>query len=122
LNKQLDLQSLLTSIARSLAKAQGWYDERRFYQVAFVAVVGSFGFSAAMCSLWCLRRSSGFVRLALLGLFFTLTFIVMRAASFHHVDMWLAASFLGMKWVWLVELAGISLVAIAAALARPQAS
>jgi hypothetical protein len=53
---------------------------------------------------------------------FTLTFIVMRAASFHHVDMGLAASFLGMKWVWLVELAGISLVAIAAALARPQAS
>ncbi|HVZ33497.1 MAG TPA: hypothetical protein VG963_13790, partial [Polyangiaceae bacterium] len=36
INKQLDLQTLFTEIGRDLAHAQGWYETRRRYQVAFI--------------------------------------------------------------------------------------
>ena len=42
-NKQLDLQTLFTQLARDLAMAQGWYEERRRYQVAFIIAIGLLG-------------------------------------------------------------------------------
>lgn len=40
-NKQLDLQSALTAAGRCLARAQGWYGERRLVQLGFIAVLGT---------------------------------------------------------------------------------
>ncbi len=53
---------------------------------------------------------------------FILGFVVIRAASFHHVDALLAARLGGVRWNWIFELSGISVVGLAAfrvALARP---
>jgi hypothetical protein len=36
LNKQLDLQTLLSDSVRSMAKAQGWYEARRLVQGVFI--------------------------------------------------------------------------------------
>ena len=56
INKQLDLQTLFTEVARQLAHAQGWYEERRRYQRIFIAGIGLLGvLSAALGALW-LRR------------------------------------------------------------------
>src|SRR5213595_770462 len=35
-NKQLDLQSDLTEVGRSMAKSEGWYENRRVFQGIFV--------------------------------------------------------------------------------------
>src|SRR5262249_60045186 len=51
---------------------------------------------------------------ALLGMLFILGFVVIRAASFHHVDAFLAARLGGMKWNWILELGGITAVGLAA--------
>jgi hypothetical protein len=115
LNKQLDLQSLFTDIGRVMAKSQGWYEERRQFQKFFVigvlAISGTFGF-------WVTLRFRAFWLghgLLLAGLFFLLTFIVVRAISFHHVDEFLRTPLVGIRMNWLLELTGISLVALAAA-------
>ena len=46
LNKQLDLQSLLTAVGRDIAVAQGWYAQRKGVQLVFVAVVALVGMGA----------------------------------------------------------------------------
>ena len=41
INKQLDLQSLLTMVARCHAQLAGWYDVRRVVQEAFIYLVAA---------------------------------------------------------------------------------
>jgi hypothetical protein len=43
-NKQLDLQTLFTHVARKIAMAEGWYDDRQTRSVLFIAVAGVLGF------------------------------------------------------------------------------
>jgi len=114
-NKQLDLQSLFTDMARAVFKAHGWYGERRAYQEGFV--LGAIGLSGAL-AFWFTWKYRSFWRshtLLVSGLFFLLTFIVLRAISFHHVDQFLGSRVEGVKMNWLLELTGIFLVALAAA-------
>ena len=40
-NKQLDLQTALTEAGRVLAHTQGWYAQREFVQLAFIALVAT---------------------------------------------------------------------------------
>ena len=46
-NKQLDLQSLGTEIGRAIARASGWYEERRALQFWFVIGAAALTVSAA---------------------------------------------------------------------------
>ena len=114
LNKQLDLQSLFTDIARAIFKSHGWYGERRQYQKWFV--LGALSLSAAF-AVWFTWRYRCFWRshtLLVAGLFLLLTFIVVRAISFHHVDQFLGARLGGVRMDWVLELTGILLVGLAA--------
>ena len=83
INKQLDLQSWLTQVMRDLAQEQGWYEARRQYQSEFVVVVGVLG-TVTMTIL--LRHVLLRIGVALLGLGILVTFVMSRAASFHHMD------------------------------------
>jgi len=114
LNKQLDLQSLLTELGRAAAKAQNWYEERQRYRSAFVAVMALAGALVLSSSLWLLRRSPPPVKFALLGLTVTFAFVLARAATFHHLDSWTGPRVLGPAWNRVFELAGIVIVAMAA--------
>jgi len=113
-NKQLDLQSLFTAIGRTLARNEGWYENRRSIQYIFIICIVFAGALVAAGALWLFRRGGVWVQLAQLGLITLYTFVVIRAASFHHID-----AMLGKK-VWLfnlnhiLELGGIAVVALAA--------
>ncbi len=53
---------------------------------------------------------------------FILGFVLIRASSFHNVDVLLSARLGGVKWNWIFELGGIAVVGLAAfriAIARP---
>jgi hypothetical protein len=113
-NKQLDLQSLLTQIGRDAAKAQGWYEDRREYQVAFIAAIAGIAVLGFILISWLLRRRWRECTLALVGFAFLLAFIVVRAASFHRVDQGLGETWVGMRFNWILELGGIALVAAGA--------
>ncbi|HPC59181.1 MAG TPA: hypothetical protein PKX23_00855 [Verrucomicrobiota bacterium] len=113
-NKQLDLQSLLTDIGRVIARQQGWYEHRRDFQkwavVGVVLMASGFGG-------WFIWRFRGFWlshKLLVAGLFFLVTFICVRMVSFHHVDEVLGLRPAGFKMNWLLELTGIFLVLAAA--------
>jgi hypothetical protein len=114
INKQLDLQSLFTEIGRTLARSEGWYRNRRTYQLAFIEGLALIAVALVALLLWIFRRSHPTIRMALLGVVFTTAFVVLRAASFHHVDRFLKTGFLGWRWNWIIELTGIAIVAIAA--------
>ena len=109
INKQLDLQTLFTEVARDLAMAQGWYEDRRKYQVAFIAVVGLLGGAGTAALAFRLRRVLGRVSGAVFGLGLIAFFVVVRAASFHHVDLLLTSGPIRLNWI--LELGGIGLIA-----------
>ena len=55
-NKQLDLQSLLTEIGRTLARRQDWYARRREVQAAFIAGIGVASLAALAALSWLARK------------------------------------------------------------------
>jgi hypothetical protein len=112
LNKQLDLQSLFTQVGRDLAMAQGWYAQRRLVQAVFIG-----GLAVAALALgWWLRASlrDPHQRLAALGFSLLLAFVVMRAASFHHMDQLVNATLAGVRMNWVLELSGLLIIIVAA--------
>jgi len=125
INKQLDLQSLVTQIGRDSARATGLYSERRELQLGFIIAVALVCASCLVGFLWAARRTLKRRWPAIAGILFILGFVVIRAASFHHVDVFLGARLGGLKWNWILELGGIAVVAASAAgilLTRPARS
>ena len=51
--------------------------------------------------------------LALVGSTFVLGFVIIRAASFHHIDRFIGNQILGLRWNWVLEMGGIVLVLLA---------
>ena len=117
-NKQLDLQTLLTLAGRRIAISQGWYDKRKSLQVMFIgglAVSAVAGFALV----WRLVRP--YMRelaVSLFGFVLLLAFILARAASFHHVDKLINLRPAGIRMNWVFELGGIALIAIGPSLQR----
>jgi hypothetical protein len=120
INKQLDLQSLLTEIGRDVARAQGWYDERRHaVQLDFIAAMLTSGIVAGVAlALTVGRRVRNWARLSMVAMCALGVWILIRATSFHHVDEMLGYRFAGLRYNTLLELGPLSLIALAAWKAR----
>jgi hypothetical protein len=113
-NKQLDLQTLVTEVGRDVLRGWGEYDRRRGYQLAFIGAVAVGCTALLAAALWLTRRDPGRRWPAAAGAAFVLGFVLVRAASFHHVDAFLGSTVGGAKWNWVLELGGVLLVAAAA--------
>ncbi len=109
-NKQLDLQSALTSFARCLSKMQGWYRDRHLVQgLAILALLGGslvflIGLGLVM------RRHLRRTWCAVLGLVFLTGFVAIRAVGFHHFDRLIKTDIAGLRMNWVLELGGIGLI------------
>jgi hypothetical protein len=114
INKQLDLQSLLTQVGRDMARAEGWYEQRRTIQAAFICLVGFVGIVGLILAQRLSRSRDRAQTIALCGMVFLFVFIVVRAASFHHVDVALNHLRAFGKLNWLLELGGIATVLLGA--------
>jgi hypothetical protein len=113
LNKQLDLQSWFGQVGRDLARAQGWYEARRGVQAVFIAALAA---CVVALLLWARRAWAGLwseYRWVFGGIVLLMTFIVVRAASFHHIDEFIGVDIGVTKFGRALELIGV--VAIAAA-------
>jgi hypothetical protein len=113
INKELDLQTALTDAGRFLAHYQGWFEQRQVVQLAFIALVAIMCLIAAITLLLWTRSAPSPTRLALIGTTIVLGFVLIRAASFHHVDQFIGQKILGLRWNWVLEMSGISLVLFA---------
>lgn len=118
LNKQLDLQSAMTEVARTLAVDQGWYEQRRRYQEAFIAAVPVVGLTAlAAFAVWVWtgpRLLPWATLLACAGATGLMVFIAVRAASFHHVDRMLGFKVGGLPLNWILELGSLTVIGLSA--------
>lgn len=114
LNKQLDLHNAITCLGRNMAQSEGWYRQRRTFQLGLIAVV----VALAVASLWFVLRRLGPEwrrhRLTLTGMIILLTFIVMRAASFHHLDSFLHVDFGGIRLHAIIEFSAIGFLFLGA--------
>jgi len=113
INKQLDLQSAVTEIGRILALSEGWYGQRQNVQLAFIVFIATICLAAVVILLVWARRAPAATWFALIGAAFVLGFVLIRAASFHHVDRFIGGRVLSFRWNWILEMGGISLVLIA---------
>ena len=113
INKQLDLQSAVTELGRAVAYAGGWYEQRQTVQIYFVISIAAICVAATLIVLFWTRRSPIQTWLALLGSSFVLGYVLVRAASFHHIDHFIGSRVLGFKWNWILEITGIAIVLLA---------
>ncbi len=118
INKQLDLQTWFTQVARGMATSEGWYESRRQIQWWFIAGLVGLGTFSAGLLFWRTRQRATAVRVAIAGLTLLFVFIALRASSFHHVDWFLGITIFGLRFNWVLELGGIAVIAIAASRAR----
>ena len=113
INKQLDLHNVITAAGRHVVCAAGFWEARRLFQASFVVGLGV----AAVCAAGLLIRTRGplLIRLpfACCGIVMLSAFVVLRAASFHHLtDPWPALSSAGYRMRPLLELGGAFFIAV----------
>lgn len=106
-NKQLDLQSFVTQIGEDIARAQGWYEHRRTVQAWFVVAMAVLGLAGGAGGLYLLRDRLAQLWPAIVGAGLLATFVVIRAASFHHVDVMLSGP---AKLNWIFEIGSLCVI------------
>ncbi|SMF13706.1 hypothetical protein SAMN02745866_00863 [Alteromonadaceae bacterium Bs31] len=107
LNKQLDLQTLLTKTGRLLAREQGWYRDRDSVQILFLIFLAASCVSLLAYLFYYFRRILITNFAALAGLTLLIFFIMARAVSFHYADTLFRSQLLGLKLYQFIEIAGI---------------
>ena len=118
INKQLDLQTAFTVVLKHFAKSTGWYDDRRIFQAMFIFIIGFFGLAFGFLAWVWTSRTLPQHRMTVLGGIFLVCFIVIRAASFHHIDEILGRQIAFFRVNHALELSGIGCVALGAFRAR----
>jgi hypothetical protein len=113
-NKQLDLQSLIIAMGRYHAVRDGWLQYKRYVQVGVIISILTV---AALSLLFFIYQISDLLKtnwLAIAGLTCLLVFIVSRATSFHHMDIFISTYILGVRVNWLMELGGLAAIGLSA--------
>jgi len=114
INKQLDVQTLLTEGAKRLAQAQGWYDRRAAVQVVFTVLACAglagllFMFARLTWGAW------GRHLLSLLGVSLILAYVVVRLMNIEGMDERVGVDFSLVEDLWAVEWAGLACIGISA--------
>ncbi len=110
INKQLDLQSWFTEAMKDDALAEGWYAYRRYYQFAFVVAVGAGMVLLLIFLRLYLANSWRRFKLTWVGLVLLSGFVIIRMASFHHVDLFINQHVMGVKLNAMLELSALFLI------------
>jgi hypothetical protein len=114
INKQLDLQGLLMELGRSFAFEHGVYEKRRVLQIIFLFLLAVASLTAMSFWFWINReqwREQGWM---LVGSLFLVSFVLVRAASFHHFQDFFAVPLGGVKLHRIIELFAIAWLAASA--------
>ncbi len=110
INKQLDLQSWLTQTMKDAAIEHGWYAHRRPVQAGFIIILGV-GLLITLISLRLfIANSWRSYKITWIGIVLLCTFILMRAASFHHFDIFINTHFFGVRMNVLLEIGALLLI------------
>ena len=122
LNKQLDLQRDVGRAVRAAAWEGGWYAQRRTFQLLFIQAIALGGLAFAAALLLVYRHAPWPHWLAILGAVGLVAYVVVRAASFHYVDVLLIQHVGTLRLSTALELVGTLFVAIGAFAATRRAA
>jgi len=111
-NKQLDIQSLFTQIGKDLAVSQGWYAYRRFVQASFIIAITILGIISLIIMINKFYDSSASIKIAILGCVILISFVLIRASSFHNMDIFINTRIIGIRMNSFIELGGLVTIAI----------
>lgn len=114
INKQLDLQSAFTELGRMFAMRQGWYEKRQAVQTLFIYGVAAFAVFASFVLILLARKAPLATIISLIGSICLLAFVFIRAASFHHFDLYINSVVFGLRMNWILEMGGISIIIVGA--------
>jgi hypothetical protein len=114
INKQLDLQGLLMELGRSFAYQYGIYENRRVLQVIFLCFLALVLLSIIFLWFRVNREHWAEQGYMLVGSLFLITFVLVRAASFHHFQDFFALPLSGVKLHRVMELFAIGWLAASA--------
>jgi hypothetical protein len=98
-NKQLDLQSCVTQLGRMILPAMGWGHHKRTIQFGFILFVAFIAFLLIASLGYRVYKCGPRHLISLIGLILLMAFVVIRAASFHHID-----HLLGRKIIFIFNL------------------
>ena len=122
INKQIDLQTLLTVLGRAEARQEGWYGDRRVVQreviVAVLLAASAVGITLALLG----RQAGGWAVIAVMNTTALVAFVMVRAASLHGVDALLARGWGPVTVNRCLEIGSIALDMLAALAVRRHAS
>jgi hypothetical protein len=110
INKQLDLQTALTEIARKLARTEGWFKDRRPVEVAFLVTLTLGGLASLRLVFLLAREQPRGIRAVLAGAALLVGFVVLRAANFHHIHELIGVDPGGYSWNWVIEVGGLGFI------------
>ena len=118
LNRALGLDTGLTILIRNLALREGWYADRRIFQLGAVLLLA---LGVILVLLLGRRFAKGSIpspelRIVLAATFLLVGFVAIRACSFHYLDVFLGRRLAGFRLGGLAEFAAILLVSISAVL------
>ncbi len=114
INKQVDLQTPLRDIGRAMAEAEGWYGYRRTVQGWFVAATAIGAIGALILAGSEMRRCWRQHVLLYAGVVILAGFVVLRAATFHHVREAIKWSSPVHNAKYVMEAAGIACIGLSA--------
>jgi hypothetical protein len=117
INKQADLQTLLSAMGRQLVASGGWYERRRVVQVAFVLAFAVAGLVVAVAAIIMAIRTSRAALGAVVGAGLLLGFATLRAAEIHHLSETIGEPPWLVRFGFVLEVAGVGVI-LAAALSR----
>jgi hypothetical protein len=113
INKQLDLQGLLTDWGRAFAYRHGFYENRRALQLIFLFLLVMVSLTALLLLFRMNRHvwhEQGFM---LVGSVVLVAFVFVRAASFHHFQEFFALPLGGVRLHRVIELFALASLAAA---------
>jgi hypothetical protein len=113
INKQLNLLTALTTFGRAVAHLQGWYERRQPLQIVVIGVLAVSCMLVVVVLLIWMRRAPIPTWLALIGTMLIVTFVLIRAVSYHGVDRFLFERIMSLRWNSVIEIGGIGLVLVA---------
>ena len=111
-NKQFDLQSYVAAAARCSAHVNGWYEDRRPWQVLFIVSMAVVFLSTARILPRYLRGAMRQNRWAIIGALFLLAFVLVRATSLHYFDSFINYKILDVRMNWFMEISGLLMIMI----------
>ncbi|NJN55879.1 MAG: hypothetical protein HC804_14715 [Anaerolineae bacterium] len=104
INKQLNFLTLFTSLGRTWAWQQQWWQERQSMQLGLLGLVVFLVVVLASISLWRFWHKGSRYVLATFGILLLCAFVLIRTTSLHAVDYYLYTPFAGIKLNWVFEL------------------